>query len=829
MMTPLFRIFASLLLSSQFVAAQRPAGHWAFDGEDGAKRLEESYGRTELNAAESGGAASWQTRAGFGYSLAIGSTSNYLSVPNLEQISPGNDSFSLSVWLKRDSINSGSGIFDALSGTGTGYQLFVQSNNILRLRLDDDQGHSVNVDTTSTLINTNTWLHIYAEVDRASNTAKIFINGTESTGGGVNISALTGDIIPDQPLQIGTLNGGSPTDGSLDDAAIFLRKLTPAELSAIAGGATIVSQFPPLPSVEITPDSTILRPGDTISLSSAPGTTIYYTLDGSDPTESSPSYSGPFTLTNSAKVKARVFSGGANSTGGPITSAYFTLIPEQKPNVILIVADDLGFNDLGCYGAATVATPNLDALAYSGVRFTQFTTSGPSDVAAQYALLTGRVVARSAMSDIVASGSTGIDRREWTLHEAMKKSGYHTAMIGAWHLGDATGSHPTAMCTDLFYGLPYSPSLSPFPPLVENATVIDASPAPANLLDQMTQRAKSWLSTSDGPFFLCFQPPSMTSTGNSLLGAYGNRIEAMDQAVGEILATLQSEGLDSNTLVIFISDSGANRNTGSYPTGSNGQLRDGKGTTWEGGIRTPVIARWPGVIPAGVDSQALVWLPDLFPSLLEIIQGWAPGDRTLDGISQPNTLLGGETVPDISRVLFSYRHESVDWALTTVRQGPWKLHRSYINSDPINGISATAPLLYQVENDPTERIQRQSTHGTVVNELQALVTAQQNSLQGNQLPPIEPVKLTVTDIDDSQPGKLRITFTRPAASLNDHYLLQHSNDLDDWDDLPLTNFIQSTTLLADEREQVIIEVLHNHPGFNSPDGKHFIRIQSNQP
>ena len=810
--------------------AREPSAHWSLDSPD---RLAESYGRAPLALAEANGASSWSTRVGFGDVLANGINPPYLTATAQPAIDPGTGDFSFSLWSRRTSDDSApAALLDALSGSAlNGFQLFYQGNGTLRLRLDDTAGNTVNADTTAPQLALDDWQNIIVTVDRADDRARFYVNGTEVAPlGGVDIAALTAAITPDQNLYLGGFNGTGSAKGQLDDIAFFKRLLTPSDIAAINanGGTPILSAFPavePLPSVAITPPPGILRGSQPVTLTSAPGATLRYTLDGSDPDATSPVYSAPLDLAVTTTVKARVTDG---ARLGPVASATYLRLPQGQPNVLLIVADDVGFNDLGCYGAVSTSTPRLDALSYQGQRFTQFTTAGPGDLASQYALLTGRVARRGQLPALASPGTAALDSREWTLAEAFRKAGYHTSFIGGWHLGDLAGSRPNDQGFVLFHGLPWATDLNPAPPLLENGTAI--SPAPSDLLEALVSRAESEIAAqSNGPFFMTFQLPPLPTTGTSLLGTYGHWIEALDRATGRLLDQLQTSGVAGETLVVFLSDGGANRNVTSYPSGSNGQLRDGKGSTWEGGVRVPLIARWPGVVPAG-DNQATLWLPDLQRTLVDLIDGYQPTDRPLDGSARPDVLLGVRTRPDAFTPVFLHRHTGSSYQLQALRSGKWKLHLSAVNTEPGNTASTATPLLFDLLVDPSERINRSTSETSILASLQEAATAHEASFATPfpQLPAVRgeflgPVQSSVTDLA----GKTAtFTFTRPADSLNDHYVVQTGNGLTGWTNLAIDPFIQISPGPG-ETENVAVTLPLEPLGGNA--ARFFVRLQAIRP
>lgn len=600
--------------------------------------------------------------------------------------------------------------------------------------------------------------------------------------------------------------------------------------SWISGGAlSLWLAFPLSGVVEMFPSGGLLREGDLVTLSDDEGQVVRYTLDGSDPTSTSLIYECPLALNGVQELKARSFSAGGDP--GEVVSATFAALPANLPNVLVIVADDLGYNDLGCYGAASVATPRLDRLAGAGCRFTQFTTTGPGDLASQCALLTGRLAKRAGLPDALNVSDPGLDPREWTLGEAFRKKGYDTAFVGEWHLGELAVSRPDAQGFNLFFGLPSA--IENGPPLVENETTVQEMVDEFSLLELLENRAVDFLREDRAePFFMVFQAPLIAAEGDSLFGEAGNRIEAVDSTVGGLLDALDDEGLADDTLVIFLSDEGADRRAGLTSTGSNGQLRDGGGTTWEGGVRPPMMARWPGVIPAGIDSRSLLWLPDLYQSLTNLIDGYVPEDHFLDGEDSILSLLGAETNRVDDRQLFLYRHAESGFEVATVRRGPWKMHKTIINLDPENENPTTSSSLYDVEIDPSERINLGSAERNLILQLRNEIVFHERTFTAElpQLPEEREAFLEAPEVSTSQTneGELRavIRFRRPADSLNEHYLIQWSEDLSSWSDEPSAEYIEEVTLEGDEEEVVLNVPLQEKDPL--PE-KRFMRIKSVRP
>jgi arylsulfatase A len=387
------------------------------------------------------------------------------------------------------------------------------------------------------------------------------------------------------------------------------------------------------------------------------------------------------------------------------------------PNLLVIVGHEVGYGDLQCNGAVTTATPALDSLAYDGIRFTQFTTTGGGAHASQFALLTGRVVARSGMGgEPPAPATAGWRSGERSLAEALQRRGYHTAFIGEWLLGDAAGSHPGDQGFQLFHGLPHA--LAHRPPLVENGAVVSATPDPQQLQTSLTGRALAYLTESPQPFALVFQPPAVVpANASSPAGPHGARIEALDASVAQLLAALDSRGISNQTLVVFLGNGGAPRTAAG---GSNGIFRDGAGTTWEGGLRTPLLARQPGILPAGQDNLSLIWLPDLMPTLTALAGADLAADRPLDGTSRAAAFSGNHDRPGDDDTAFGFRHHDGQWEITTVREGKWKTHLSITRMDPGNTRPTSAHPLYDLHVDAEERTDRAAENPAILARLNHL-------------------------------------------------------------------------------------------------------------
>jgi arylsulfatase A-like enzyme len=421
--------------------------------------------------------------------------------------------------------------------------------------------------------------------------------------------------------------------------------------------------------------------------------------------------------------------------------------PAEPPNVVLLLVDDLGYADVGCFGGDADLTPNLDRMAREGRRFTDFVVSSPVCSASRASLMTGCIHERIGIFGALGPQSrTGIDDGETTMAEMLKGRGYKTACIGKWHLGHHPQFLPTRHGFDSYFGLPYSNDMWPFHPdlvnlppdapqrrngfpplpLFENETVVDADVTAedqVSLTERYTQRAEAFLEASagKGPFFL-YVPYTMVHVplfaskpfqGTSQRGIFGDVLREVDASVGRILQKLKDLHVDDNTLVLFTSDNGPWLSYGLH-AGSAGNLREGKGTCWEGGMRVPLIARWPRHIPANTTSDRLTATIDLFPTIASLAGSNLPA-LPIDGKDIRPLLTGDAAVPSPHTSLPYY---FLNNELQAVRTERWKLvlpHRyrslqgrkGRDDGMPIPYVDMEAPLsLYDLDNDPSETTNR---------------------------------------------------------------------------------------------------------------------------
>lgn len=439
-----------------------------------------------------------------------------------------------------------------------------------------------------------------------------------------------------------------------------------------------------------------------------------------------------------------------------LLSVIFALCPllsafPAPPNVIIIYADDLGYGDLGCYGHPTIRTPNLDRMAAEGMRFTQFYSAAEVCTPSRAALLTGRYPIRSGMCNeqirVLRRNSTGgLPQDEVTLAELLKEKGYRTGCIGKWHLGVWSNDpkhHPMNHGFDFQFGLPHSNDMDPNPgnpkmanalvdqkaeywnsPLYRGTELVERPADQSTLTRRYTEEAVKFITAKKGqPFFLYFphtfpHTPLFASKdfkGKSPRGLFGDVVEELDWSVGRVLDTLRENGLAENTVVFFSSDNGPWLLMGETG-GSAGLLREGKGSTWEGGMRVPGIAWWPGKIQSWSVCQDVACTMDLYTTFAKLAGAKLPQDRKIDGKDIAPLLFGtGKVERD---VFIYYRGERIFAA----RVGPWKAHFITRSSyGPDKPETHEPPELYNLEEDPSEIRNVAEKHPDVIARIQAAV------------------------------------------------------------------------------------------------------------
>ncbi|MDX2037710.1 MAG: sulfatase [Isosphaeraceae bacterium] len=426
---------------------------------------------------------------------------------------------------------------------------------------------------------------------------------------------------------------------------------------------------------------------------------------------------------------------------------------DRPPNVVIIYADDLGYADLGCFGAPADQTPNLDRMASRGRKFTNFHVSQPVCSASRTSLLTGCYANRLGIHGALGpTARVGISDEETTIAEVLRGRGYATGMAGKWHLGHHPRFLPTRHGFDEYLGLPYSNDMWPrneaakknaYPtlPLIEGEKAIDPDVTPddqALLTTIYTERAVRFIDKNkDRPFFfyLAHSMPhvpifvSEKNDGKTGRGLYADVIREIDWSVGEILSALERNGLSERTLVVFTSDNGPWLNYGDH-AGSAGPLREGKGTCWEGGVRVPCVMTWPGTIPAGTTSSAMMMTIDLLPSIAAMTGARLP-KLPIDGKDLSKSITGAEPAANPHSSYWFYYEQGQLQAVTS-GDGRWKLqlphtYRSLSGRPGGKGgkparydqIVLDKPELYDLESDIGEKTDLAAAHPEIVKRLLA--------------------------------------------------------------------------------------------------------------
>ena len=419
----------------------------------------------------------------------------------------------------------------------------------------------------------------------------------------------------------------------------------------------------------------------------------------------------------------------------------------RSPNVVVIFIDDMGYGDIGPYGATKQRTPHLDRMAKEGMKLTSF-YAAPVCSVSRAQMMTGCYGARVSVPGVYFPGqSVGLNPSEVTVAERLKEKGYATQIIGKWHLGDQPEFLPTRQGFDHYLGIPYSNDMLkksadtkiPVVPLLRDEKIVELmdGDAQTRLVEIYTKEAVDFIGRNkDKPFYLYFAHnavhtpihPGAAFAGKSSNGRFGDWVEEVDWSVGQVLEALRSQGLDKDTLVVFTSDNGPWLVKGT-DGGSAGPLRGGKGSTWEGGVREPTIAWWPGHVPAGSVNDAVAGTIDLLPTFVSLAGGTVAATPVIDG-------------RDITPILMGQSKESAREAhyyfsgydLQAVRQGRWKLALAPQPEDnKKKGVKVAAGLrLYDLDAEIGEQTDVAAQHPDIVAKLKALADKMAAEIGGKE-------------------------------------------------------------------------------------------------
>jgi len=419
-----------------------------------------------------------------------------------------------------------------------------------------------------------------------------------------------------------------------------------------------------------------------------------------------------------------------------------------KPNFVIIFTDDQGYQDVGCFGSPSIRTPNLDRMAAEGMRFTDFYSAASVCSPSRAALLTGCYPPRVGITRVLfPSDNIGLNPEERTIADMLKGKGYVTSCIGKWHLGHLPEFLPTSNGFDSYFGIPYSNDMdgvkgkdgnldrawrqkdySPWNvPLMRDEEIIERPADQTTLIERYTDEAVEFIRSSrDKPFFL-YLPHTMPHVPlfvsdefyvEDVQKAYKATIEQIDSAIGRVLGAIKDAGVDRNTLVVFTSDNGPWLDK-KHHAGCALPLRDGKFSTYEGGMREPCIMRWPAKIPAGRVCSELCGTIDLLPTFARLAGAEIPADRVIDGRDIWPLMEGRPGAGSPHEAYFYYRGNNLE----AVRSGKWKLRRVKKNTE-----------LYDLDADVSEKINLADKHPEIVKRLAALMEEFDLELKANARP-----------------------------------------------------------------------------------------------
>jgi arylsulfatase A len=427
-----------------------------------------------------------------------------------------------------------------------------------------------------------------------------------------------------------------------------------------------------------------------------------------------------------------------------ITSKEFA----DKPNFIIIFTDDQGYQDVGCFGSPNINTPNLDRMAAEGMKFTDFYVAASVCSPSRAALLTGCYPPRVGITKVLFPGdSIGLNPDEVTIADILKAGGYATACIGKWHLGHLPQFLPMSNGFDSYFGIPYSNDMdgvkgknkdldrtwrqkdySPWNvPLMRNEKIIERPAVQTTLIERYTQEAVKFIHKNKNNSFFLYLPHTMPHIPlfvsdeffvEDVKKAYKATIEQIDSSVGRVLEALKEAGVDKNTLVVFTSDNGPWLGK-KHHGGSALPLRDGKFSTYEGGMREPCIARWPGKIPAAKVCNEVCASIDFLPTFAKLAGGQVPAERVIDGKDIWPLMSGIPGAKSPHEAFFYYRGNNLE----AVRSGRWKLRRT------------KQIELYDLKEDVSEEKNLADKHPEIVKRLTDIMEEFDRELKANARPP----------------------------------------------------------------------------------------------
>jgi len=429
---------------------------------------------------------------------------------------------------------------------------------------------------------------------------------------------------------------------------------------------------------------------------------------------------------------------------GLVTAAVHAA--DTRPNIVFILADDLGYGDLSSYGAVDISTPHIDRLAKEGIRFTDHYTPANTCSPTRAALLTGRYPPRTGVNAVLSYDTVeGLPLEEITLAELLHDAGYVTGMVGKWHLGQVEAFMPWHQGFDSFFGVATSNDDNNFflyESVGKNYRRFPEAIDQTILTQGYTEKALQFIEAqknTNTPFFLYLSHtaahiplhPHPSFVGSSRRGLYGDVVQEHDDSIGRVLKKLDELNLDKNTVVIFTSDNGGWRTMREHG-GSNGIFREGKLTTFEGGHRVPAIVRWPTQIPAGQVNNSIATIMDWFVTLAEYGGATIPADCVIDGKSLQAVLEGRGQREAAPFFYFALRppHEQQTHRLAAVREGKWKLkmpqkgyYPQFLEPLMMVGLYRHGELLFDLESDPGERHNVRDEHPEIAEHLKQLVAA----------------------------------------------------------------------------------------------------------